>query len=92
MLIVSQRLKDLFPGCPAERIDSGTDIAGILEIIASRRDDGRQPEHHDQGSRQGSSPVHVTPPFPIPTPRPENPGFTGSSTIFRRPPVACRRR
>ena len=42
VLIVSQRLKDLFPECPAERIDSGTDVAGILDTIASRRDDGRQ--------------------------------------------------
>jgi precorrin-6y C5,15-methyltransferase (decarboxylating) CbiE subunit len=42
VLIVSQRLKDLFPKCPAERIDSGTDVAGILDTIASRRDDGRQ--------------------------------------------------
>ena len=42
VLIVSQRLKDLFPECPAERIDSGTDVAGILDVIASRRDDGRQ--------------------------------------------------
>jgi precorrin-6y C5,15-methyltransferase (decarboxylating) CbiE subunit len=42
VLIVSRRLKDLFPKCPAERIDSGTDVAGILDTIASRRDDGRQ--------------------------------------------------
>jgi len=42
VLIVSQRMKDLFPKCPAERIDSGTDVAGILDTIASRRDDGRQ--------------------------------------------------
>ena len=42
VLIVSQRLKDLFPKCPAERIDSGTDVAGILDTIASRRDDGWQ--------------------------------------------------
>ena len=42
VLIVSQRLKDLFPKCPAERIDSGTDVAGILDTIASRRDNGRQ--------------------------------------------------
>lgn len=42
VLIVSQRLKDLFPECPAERIDSGTDIDGILDVMASRRDDGRQ--------------------------------------------------
>ena len=42
VLIVSQRLKDLFPGCPAERIDSGTDVAKILDVMASRRDDGGQ--------------------------------------------------
>jgi precorrin-6y C5,15-methyltransferase (decarboxylating) CbiE subunit len=42
VLIVSQRLKDLFPESPAERIDSGSDVAGILNVIASRRDDGRQ--------------------------------------------------
>jgi precorrin-6y C5,15-methyltransferase (decarboxylating) CbiE subunit len=42
VLIVSQRLKDLFPKCPAERIDSGTDVAVILDTMASRRDDGRQ--------------------------------------------------
>ena len=42
VLIVSQRLKDLFPECPAERIDSGTDVPGILDVIASRRDAGRQ--------------------------------------------------
>ena len=42
VLIVSQRLKGLFPGVAAERIDSGTDIDGILEIMASRRDEGRQ--------------------------------------------------
>jgi cobalt-precorrin-7 (C5)-methyltransferase len=42
VLIVSRRLKDLFPEIGAERIDSGTDVAGILDSIASRRDDGRQ--------------------------------------------------
>ncbi|MBN2439218.1 MAG: precorrin-6y C5,15-methyltransferase (decarboxylating) subunit CbiE [Deltaproteobacteria bacterium] len=42
VLIVSQRLKDLFPGCRAERIDSGTDVDGILDIIAARRNEGRQ--------------------------------------------------
>jgi precorrin-6y C5,15-methyltransferase (decarboxylating) CbiE subunit len=42
VLIVSQRLKDFFPEVVAERIDSGTDVAGILDIMASRRDDGRQ--------------------------------------------------
>ena len=42
VLIVSQRLKDLFPEVVAERIDSGTDVAGILDTIASRRDGGRQ--------------------------------------------------
>jgi cobalt-precorrin-7 (C5)-methyltransferase len=42
VLIVSRRLENLFPECPAERIDSGTDIAGTLDAIASRRDAGRQ--------------------------------------------------
>jgi cobalt-precorrin-7 (C5)-methyltransferase len=42
VLIVSQRLKDLFPEIAAERIDSGTDVDGTLDIIASRRDEGRQ--------------------------------------------------
>ena len=42
VLIVSQRLKGLFPGVAAERIDSGTDVDGILEIMASRRDEGLQ--------------------------------------------------
>ncbi|MBU2053476.1 MAG: precorrin-6y C5,15-methyltransferase (decarboxylating) subunit CbiE [Proteobacteria bacterium] len=42
VLIVSKRLHDLFPEIAAERIDSGTDIAGTLETIASRRDAGRQ--------------------------------------------------
>lgn len=42
VLIVSQRLKDLFPEVAAERIDSGMDVAGILAVIAARRDDGRQ--------------------------------------------------
>jgi cobalt-precorrin-7 (C5)-methyltransferase len=42
VLIVSQRLKGLFPEVVAERIDSGTDVAGILAFIASRRDVGRQ--------------------------------------------------
>ncbi|MCE5282984.1 MAG: precorrin-6y C5,15-methyltransferase (decarboxylating) subunit CbiE, partial [Deltaproteobacteria bacterium] len=38
----SQRLKDLFPECPAKRIDSGVDVAGILDVIASHRDAGQQ--------------------------------------------------
>ena len=42
VLIVSKRLKELFPDCTAERIDSGTDIARILDVIDSRRNDGRQ--------------------------------------------------
>ncbi|PIV05761.1 MAG: precorrin-6y C5,15-methyltransferase (decarboxylating) subunit CbiE [Syntrophobacterales bacterium CG_4_8_14_3_um_filter_58_8] len=42
VLIVSRRLKDLFPKCPAERIDSGVDIDGTLDEIAARYDDGRQ--------------------------------------------------
>lgn len=42
VLIVSERLKGLFPEVVAERIDSGTDVAGILDVMASRRDDGRQ--------------------------------------------------
>ena len=42
VLIVSQRLKGLFPEVAAERIDSGTDVDGILEIMASRRDEGLQ--------------------------------------------------
>lgn len=42
VLIVSQRLKGLFPEIAAERIDSGTDVAGILDVMASRRDDGLQ--------------------------------------------------
>jgi cobalt-precorrin-7 (C5)-methyltransferase len=42
VLIVSQRLKDFFPEVIAERIDSGMDVAGILDTMTSRRDDGRQ--------------------------------------------------
>lgn len=42
VLIVSKRLWDLFPEIDAERIDSGTDIPGILDAIASRRDAGFQ--------------------------------------------------
>ena len=42
VLIVSRRLKGLFPEVAAERIDSGTDVEGILGTMASRRDDGRQ--------------------------------------------------
>jgi cobalt-precorrin-7 (C5)-methyltransferase len=42
VLIVSERLKSLFPECPAERIDSGTDVAKILDVMAARRDAGQQ--------------------------------------------------
>jgi precorrin-6y C5,15-methyltransferase (decarboxylating) CbiE subunit len=42
VLIVSRRLKDLFPEVDAERIDSGKDVDGIIDIIAARRDEGRQ--------------------------------------------------
>ena len=42
VLIVSKRLQGLFPEVAAERIDSGTDVAGIIDTIASRRDEGRQ--------------------------------------------------
>ncbi len=42
VLIVSQRLKDLFPDVAAERIDSGKDIDGTIDTIASLRDEGRQ--------------------------------------------------
>jgi len=42
VLIVSKRLQGLFPEVVAERIDSGTDVAGIIDTIASRRDEGRQ--------------------------------------------------
>ena len=42
VLIVSQRLKDLFPEVAAERIDSGKDIDGTIDTIASLRDKGRQ--------------------------------------------------
>jgi len=42
VLIVSKRLRDLFPEIAAERIDSGTDIPGTLGAIASRRDAGLQ--------------------------------------------------
>jgi cobalt-precorrin-7 (C5)-methyltransferase len=42
VLIVSERLKDLFPEVAAERIDSGVDIEGTLEAIATRRDAGLQ--------------------------------------------------
>jgi cobalt-precorrin-7 (C5)-methyltransferase len=42
VLIVSRRLQELFPEIVAERIDSGTDIEGTLDTIASRRDAGRQ--------------------------------------------------
>ncbi|MCX5822040.1 MAG: precorrin-6y C5,15-methyltransferase (decarboxylating) subunit CbiE [Deltaproteobacteria bacterium] len=42
VLIVSRRLMGFFPEVAAERIDSGVDIDGTLDEIASRRDDGRQ--------------------------------------------------
>ena len=42
VLIVSERLKGLFPEIAAERIDSGTDVDRILGIMAVRRDEGRQ--------------------------------------------------
>ena len=42
VLIVSRRLKDLFPDVAAERIDSGTDIDGTIDTIAAQRDAGRQ--------------------------------------------------
>lgn len=42
VLIVSERLKALFPEIAAERIDSGTDVEAILGIMASRRDEGLQ--------------------------------------------------
>jgi cobalt-precorrin-7 (C5)-methyltransferase len=42
VLIVSQRLERLFPECPAERIDSGVDVEGALQVIAARRDAGKQ--------------------------------------------------
>jgi cobalt-precorrin-7 (C5)-methyltransferase len=42
VLIVSRRLKDLFPEVAAERIDSGNDIDGTIDTIASRRDEGLQ--------------------------------------------------
>lgn len=42
VLIVSRRLQDLFPEIKAERIDSGIDIEGTIEIMASRRDGGLQ--------------------------------------------------
>ena len=41
-LIVSRRLKDLFPESTAERIDSGTDVEGTLDAIAAHRDAGLQ--------------------------------------------------
>jgi cobalt-precorrin-7 (C5)-methyltransferase len=40
VLIVSQRLKGLFPEVAAERIDSGTDVEGILDTMAFHRDEG----------------------------------------------------
>lgn len=42
VLIVSRRLMGFFPEVAAERIDSGVDIDGTLDIIAARRDEGRQ--------------------------------------------------
>ena len=42
VLIVSKRLKDLFPESAARRIDSGTDVEGTLDAIAAHRDAGRQ--------------------------------------------------
>jgi cobalt-precorrin-7 (C5)-methyltransferase len=42
VLIVSERLKRLFPECPAERIDSGTDVPKILSLMAERRNTGLQ--------------------------------------------------
>lgn len=42
VLIVSQRLRELFPEVKAERIDSGTDVDAILDVMAARRDAGRQ--------------------------------------------------
>lgn len=42
VLIVSRRLKDLFPEVVAERIDSGTDIEGTIGLMAARRDAGLQ--------------------------------------------------
>jgi precorrin-6y C5,15-methyltransferase (decarboxylating) CbiE subunit len=42
VLIVSRRLKDLFPEIAAERIDSGIDIDGTIDAMAARRDAGLQ--------------------------------------------------
>lgn len=42
VLIVSRRLMGFFPEVAAERIDSGVDIDGTLDKIASRRDTGKQ--------------------------------------------------
>jgi cobalt-precorrin-7 (C5)-methyltransferase len=42
VLIVSERLRGLFPECPAERIDSGTDVPKILSLMAERRNAGLQ--------------------------------------------------
>jgi len=42
VLIVSRRLKDLFPDVAVERIDSGTDVDGIIDTMAARREEGRQ--------------------------------------------------
>ena len=42
VLIISRRLKDLFPGVAAERIDSGAGIDETLDAIAARRAAGLQ--------------------------------------------------
>jgi cobalt-precorrin-7 (C5)-methyltransferase len=42
VLIVSRRLKELFPEIAAERIDSGIDIDGTIDTMAARRDAGLQ--------------------------------------------------
>ncbi|MBE0557345.1 MAG: precorrin-6y C5,15-methyltransferase (decarboxylating) subunit CbiE [Proteobacteria bacterium] len=42
VLIVSRRLQDLFPEIAAERIDSGIDVDGTIDIMAARRDAGLQ--------------------------------------------------
>jgi precorrin-6y C5,15-methyltransferase (decarboxylating) CbiE subunit len=42
VLIVSRRLMGFFPEVAAERIDSGVNIEGTLDIIAERRDEGQQ--------------------------------------------------
>jgi cobalt-precorrin-7 (C5)-methyltransferase len=42
VLIVSRRLQELFPEIVAERIDSGIDIDGTIDMMAARRDAGLQ--------------------------------------------------